>query len=262
MRRIAVAIAALAAMSFATAASAATITKFALDVYDSSAVSFTDANIGTITVTDTGLDLFIVAALNVDANGNSLGTDYEFRDGNSDHNSLVFQADKTTATLSDLKTNVTTTGLHQVLPPTFSDPPFGSAWNYAVQCNSATGKGSKAANGCLSGYTAPPVIPAGKDAGTGLNPTKISFKVAGIDFSDLKSTTYKPSGSTITKNIWFAVDVIKGPPCVVNCTGNVGATWLSQSSYAPEPETWALLILGFGCIGADLRRRRAAAKIA
>jgi hypothetical protein len=267
MRRIAVAVAALAAMSFASVASAAvTITKFSLDVYDPSAVSFTDASIGTITVTDNGIDMYIVAALNVDGDGNSLGnaSTYEFRDGNADHISLVFQSDKT-ATLSGLRTNVLTTALNQVppplppKPPTFSEPPFGSNWNYAVQCASATGKGDKAANGCLSGYTAPPVIPAGKDAGTGLNPTKISFHVAGIDFSDLKSTTYKPAGSTLTKNIWFAVDVIAGPPCHIMCTGNVGATWLSQTSYVPEPGTWALLILGFGAVGADLRRRRARA---
>lgn len=47
-------------------------------------------------------------------------------------------------------------------------------------------------------------------------------------------------------------------PCLSNCGGPLAPN--SDASFAvPEPGTWALMILGFGTIGAVLRRRRAAA---
>jgi len=44
-----------------------------------------------------------------------------------------------------------------------------------------------------------------------------------------------------------------------NTDGPAGVTYtVSQVSAAPEPATWAMLILGFGLAGATLRRRRTA----
>jgi hypothetical protein len=266
MRRFAAVFAALAALTFASAANAAHIVDtFRLDTYDAggSGLGFLDPYIGIITVTDYGSHLEIDAMLNTAVDGTSLGTDYEFRQApDSNHNALVFGLDKTGAGLGDFSTNVSTTGLFRHSGTSFSAPPFNaSTWNYAVDCTAATGSGSNAKDGCIKGYETPP------SGGDKLNPTSIHLSVTGnktiggIDISDLAHTIYHPKNGDPKHvyDVYFAVDVVKGANCNGSCTGNVGASFWNQQSYAPEPGTWALLILGFGAVGADLRRRRARA---
>src|SRR5215831_14267859 len=87
MRKVALAIAALAAMSFASVASAAiVVTTYNLDTYDTSSVSWTDALIGTITVTDVNGAYFEIDA--------KLQGPFEFRqEPDTNHHTLVFQSD-------------------------------------------------------------------------------------------------------------------------------------------------------------------------
>lgn len=57
---------------------------------------------------------------------------------------------------------------------------------------------------------------------------------------------------------WFAADVYQSGSCGNACTFVVGARDAVQQRMpgVPEPSSWALMILGFGTIGAMLRRER------
>ena len=58
-------------------------------------------------------------------------------------------------------------------------------------------------------------------------------------------------------HIYFVADVYGSN----GNTGRIGATFshIDGGNEVPEPAAWALMILGFGAIGSDLRRRRALA---
>jgi hypothetical protein len=223
MRKFAVALAAIAAMSVTTAANAAVIvTTFKLDTTEVGGFAGT-TNFGTVTVTDNGQGLRFDITL-------ADPTNYEFRHASdSNHHAATFKLDKNGLVILGLTSNVTTGAFAQATGNAFVDQPFKD-FNYAVDCVSSK---------CVNGFN-----PA-------KNPTKMDFKIAGISINDLKSVPYSPKTGS-PKNIFFAVDLVRKG----GATGAVGATWYSQVSYAPEPGTWALMILGFGCVGADLRRRR------
>jgi hypothetical protein len=224
------ALAVVAALSFVGAAQAATIYTFHLDTVDPSGelAGVTDA--GTITVTDTGVDLFVAVALD---NG------FEFRHApDNNHHSFVFDSDQGHASISNLHP----TYFFQVAGTSFTDSPFNSSpWNNAIDCTlDAQATGAGCSNGAKAG-----------------NPTSLSFKVAGITFSDLVSKPY--TGANGLKHIFFAADVVGSLGGYKGNTGNVGATW--DGNYfngAPEPAAWALMIVGFGGVGGALRRRRRA----
>jgi hypothetical protein len=220
-RAFAAAIAAFAAMTFASAASAAVIvTTFNLDTTE--VPQFTGTNFGTVTVTDNGIDLYVAVALN---------SGFEFRKApDSQHNALTFKLDELSLPLLNLKSNVVAGSFQKAAGTSFVNKPF-TGFNYAVDCK--TGK-------CAPGWSPTK------------NPTAMNFKIAGVSIDDLKAVTSKPKTGP-SKNIFFAVDVVNRS----GYTGSIGASSYSQISYVPEPGTWALLMLGFGCVGADLRRRRA-----
>lgn len=229
MFRSIAALAVVAALSLAGAAQAATIYTFHLDTVDPSGelAGVTDA--GTITVTDTGVDLLVAVALD---NG------FAFRHApDNNHHSFVFDSDQGHASILNLHP----TYFFQVAGASFTDSPFNSSpWNNAINCTldqQATGAGC--ANGAKPG-----------------NPTNLSFKVAGITFSDLVSQPY--TGANGLKHIFFAADVVGSIGRYNGKTGNVGATWDGNPVFgsAPEPGAWALVTVGFGFIGAGLRRRR------
>jgi hypothetical protein len=258
MRKLTVAIAAAAAMSLATAANAATVETFTLNT--TAVPEFVGNNFGTITVTKVGniLDFAV-----------QLVSGYEFRQsnagnghGNGEHHALAFKLDKKGETL----TNIQFSGFSQAAGSSFHAPPFGqpyAAWDYAVDCRAYQAatpatppKGKKPGSpgtpevpGCQPGYN--------KNGNMNLNPTKMSFSIAGIDFSDLKYVKYA------TKDIYFVADVVN----VDGKTGSIGATFdvplpPPPSPGVPEPATWALMILGFGSLGAMMRRRQAALRAA
>ena len=85
-----------------------------------------------------------------------------------------------------------------------------------------------------------------------------------LGVQSLQFTVTGPSALTLDsnlvggKNIFFTVDVAGVTNGVVS-TGNVGATLVPGG--VPEPATWAMMLMGFGGLGAVLRtqRRRQAA---
>jgi hypothetical protein len=231
MRRfVTAAVAALAASTLATAASAAvTITTFNLNVSD--AFSNISAGIGTVKVTDNGIDLHIAIILD---------QGWEFRaipDGS--HQDVVFDVqDSHHNQLNGLSVTGLSNGFTQVAGNSFDSQPFKN-FNYAIKCVI-----------CTKGWTGP-------DISHPNNPTSVSYNLVGVSESQLASVPYTPKNAphgTAPTPVYFAVDLQRFGPG--GSTGTVGATYWNQISYAPEPETWALMILGFGCIGADLRRRR------
>lgn len=76
----------------------------------------------------------------------------------------------------------------------------------------------------------------------------LSFRVTsstyGVTLNSLVSRVYNG------QNVYFTTDLVDRQ----GDTGNVGATLMPGG--VPEPSTWALLILGFGVIGAGMRRRQ------
>jgi hypothetical protein len=236
MRKASAIIAGLAAMTFASAASAAvTVTTFVLDTTDVAAFNtqFPSHNFGTVTVTDNGVDLYIAVAL-------ASGLEFRYSPDNN-HHDLTFDLKKngvqdTGHTLTAFTDNVTPHVFSQTAGNSFKNSPFNTGWDYAVDCQ----PGTKTAAGCTPGWN-----PAH-------NPTTMGFKVAGVSVNEIASVPYTPTNTHTTRNIFFAVDVVNSR----GATGSIGASSWSQVSYAPEPGAWALMILGFGCVGADLRRRR------
>jgi hypothetical protein len=84
-----------------------------------------------------------------------------------------------------------------------------------------------------------------------------------VPTAGLKRLTFDVIGSPLTvvpttgtPPIYFTVDVARYDPTSqkVVATGLVGATLVPGG--VPEPASWALMILGFGGVGAVLRRRR------
>lgn len=229
--------AAIAALTLAGAAKAATIYTYNLTEYDPAAGFGNVSSFGTVTVTDNGINLYVAVAL---ANG------YEFRYApDNNHHDLVFKLNTNGETISGLKgylsNNTLVHTFHKDVGTNFTQQPFGSGWNYAIDCTHHTGN----TPGCVPGWS-----PAN-------NPTKMDFKIAGVSINDLASKPY--TGSHGAKNIFFSVDVVNSH----GYTGNIGATWDGNPVIsAPEPAAWALMIMGFGFVGAGLRRRRAEAALA
>ncbi len=106
---------------------------------------------------------------------------------------------------------------------TLSNPPFG---NFDVGLNCIT---------CGNGSSSP----WGSSMQFHLTGTGLGVQAATGQYND--------------HNVYFAVDAYNG----VN-TGTIGA----GLGAVPEPATWGLMIMGFGGIGAMLRRRRQAVAVA
>lgn len=83
------------------------------------------------------------------------------------------------------------------------------------------------------------------------NPTNVktlAFTVSGpsnLSIANIGTTAYG------TKQLAFAADVFSN-----GNTGNVAALAAHITQGVPEPASWALMIIGFGGVGAALRHRR------
>jgi hypothetical protein len=76
-----------------------------------------------------------------------------------------------------------------------------------------------------------------------------------ISFGFLQGAGYNPNLND-TYNVTFSVSNAAGAKLLsVNNIVNIGA----GAGGVPEPASWALMIMGFGAVGATLRRRRTAA---
>lgn len=121
---------------------------------------------------------------------------------------------------------------------------------YPFTANGVQAAGSHQANGASLG-TYDYVIDrahAGNPGSALAGQHSLTFTVAGPSSLALDSTTVG------AKNLYFIVDVAAFNPAsgaLVN-TGRVGATLAA----VPEPAAWAMMILGFGGVGAVLRRRQ------
>lgn len=134
-------------------------------------------------------------------------------------------------------TNGTTTS------PNFTSTPFGNFTNVINCCSGGNGSGNS---------SLPPLIFTVHDA-------------SGITFAGLGATFDSTTGKLLTTGTgdhfvsnaggwWFAADVTDGTN-----TFNVAAR---DAFGVPEPATWAMMLVGFGGLGALLRRRRTALAVA
>ena len=113
-----------------------------------------------------------------------------------------------------------------------------------------------------------PILSTGKGVGANgaFNPgtdTSATWSVPGynVDYLAVKASTffvlYKVSGSSGT---WTTAGIVNGG-------GNIpGLSHLvffgTRTPVVPEPSAWALMILGFGAVGAAMRRRRTSVRFA
>jgi hypothetical protein len=101
---------------------------------------------------------------------------------------------------------------------------------------------------CTNGSQKPPKTPC-QTGFSALNPTTLHFFVSGATLNELSGN---PDGN---KNIFFVADV-------VNANGDTGSIGATLKAGVPEPATWAMMLVGFGGLGAMLRRQRRTAQAA
>jgi hypothetical protein len=142
----------------------------------------------------------------------------------------------------------------------YSSTPFGTFTNeIALSTDGDKGKGNGQANGQLG-----PMI------FTVTDPNGITFAGLGATF-DPKTGKLLTTGTgdrfesnttgAMNGGWWFSADIYDG---ATSSTYNVAArdAFEQIQNAVPEPATWGLMIMGFGGVGAVLRRRRAATALA
>jgi hypothetical protein len=233
-RNFLAAVAAGALLLGASAANAAT------QVYDFSVYStgFT-GNLGTVTVTDHGtntLDIDVLLASNtffqLQGNGNIKDAFWFDLPGLAGNTSVTYNISAPNGPApgtGDYPTGGLFTGAN------FSNNAFGQGWSknydYAVQVQDT--------------------VP-GTDYYTG----HLTFSVTGnlpLSIASLGTGQPETVGGN-PYNVVFGADLRQ---CITSCvTGPAGAILSPPPGGVPEPATWAMMLFGFGGIGALLRRRR------
>jgi hypothetical protein len=176
------------------------------------------ASYGQINVTGQGTGLLTV---DIELNANTVFQ----QAGSNPHDEIWFDTNTTSATLAGFAAPFSTNGAQATGSHQANGASLGT-YDYTIQRAHAGNPGS-----ALSGQHS------------------LTFTVAGPSSLALDYTTVGD------KNLYFIVDVAAFNPAtgaLVN-TGRVGAT---LAPTVPEPASWALMILGFGGVGAVLRRRR------
>lgn len=130
----------------------------------------------------------------------------------------------------------------------YENTPFGDFTN-EIKLNSG--------NGQSGGVSGPLVF-------TVSDPHGITFAGIGATFSSTGQLLTLGTGDHFTSNAlgnWFSADIYDG---ATKKTYNVAArdAFEQIQNAVPEPATWGLMIVGFGGVGAVLRRRRAAVALA
>lgn len=146
---------------------------------------------------------------------------YFIHDGNANHNALAFNLNVSGATIGSLSS-----GFQVVSRSPVSEPPFGS-FAYTIDCTSC-------------------------DNGVNSTVKTLSFTLSAstaLSIASLSPNTYQGT------SIYFTSDLVSEKADATNGkTGNVGAT--ASASAVPESATWAMFVLGFGSLGATMRRRK------
>jgi hypothetical protein len=234
-RNFLAAVAAGALLVGATAANATTQV-YDFSVYNSAFVG----NLGTVTVTDHGtntLDIDVLLAANTffQLQGNGGLKDAFWFD-------LPGLAGNTSVTYNISAPNGPAPGT--------GDYPTGGLFTGANYSNNAFGQGN------VSGYDYAMRV---QDSSAGSNldyyTGHLTFSVTGNAPLSIASlgTGQSETFTSGTYNVVFGAD-LRQCLTAVCVTGPVGA--IIQGGAVPEPATWAMLIFGFGGVGATLRRRR------
>ncbi|HZZ32933.1 MAG TPA: PEPxxWA-CTERM sorting domain-containing protein [Phenylobacterium sp.] len=136
----------------------------------------------------------------------------------------------------------------------FESTPFGTFTN-EISLNPEGDKGK--GNGQANGQKGPMIF-------TVTDPNGITFAGIGATFSSTGQLLTTGTGDRFTSTTtgadnagwWFAADIYDG---ATGSTYNVAArdAFEQIQNAVPEPATWGLMIVGFGGVGAVLRRRRA-----
>lgn len=134
----------------------------------------------------------------------------------------------------------------------FTPAPNGVQTAFIQSYNGVGGAISIALNGLIAGHTYKVSFAAAQRPGYGVNPFTVgvtggtlgSFSTASTAWTTY-TTSFVAGGATDT--LTFRGSAI---------TGDSGFGLDAITVAVPEPATWALLILGFGTLGAALRRRQ------
>jgi len=160
----------------------------------------------------------------------ALQSGFAFHAGNAKHSAFAFSLlGDPTVTITNLPT-----GFSRSVGTTFSEPPFGSGWDYAISCCGLNDKNKKIVS----------------------LPGTLEFEVKATS-GLLSLASLLPHDVTVgdkSYSVYFTSDVIDLRPRFRDDdhpTGNVGAV----ASAVPEPSTWAMMLLGLIGIGAFARRR-------
>ena len=155
----------------------------------------------------------------------TLSTGYRIHLGNTNHNAFAFKVNSDpTVTVSGLTAGFSAIALTGGSNET--EPPFGTFFTAHV-CSS-----------CGPGYS-------------GGNAGPVTFTLGAANGLTLASLGYNLYNN---QKIFFTSDVVNQD----GFTGNVGAV-IGDVSAVPEPNTWAMMLIGFGFAGYSLRRRKGVA---
>ncbi len=174
---------------------------------------------GSVTVTEDSGDLLF---------SYTTGAGYRIHQGNGNHDAFNFSlAGTPVVAITGLPANFAREGG----AGPFNEPPFGD-FGYSIT------------------YSGNPNVP-GKGYADGFGGT-LTFRVdagaTALSLASLTSRSVNIGGNAY--NVFFSSDIVDGD----GDTANVGAV-AHPVTVVPEPATWALMILGFGAVGAAMRRR-------
>jgi hypothetical protein len=133
------------------------------------------------------------------------------------------------------------------------ETPVGSEWVLALfrATNGTVGQFSGALQflGVQGDYTGPASIPTGGSGGAFAfsafgNYTNSSFSFSGLSYSGI----YNSGDATLFDPL--------------DLTTPRGTVSISEAGAVPEPTTWAMMLIGFGAVGASMRRARQNVRLA
>ena len=234
--------AAVSAAALLGAAGSASATVYNLDAFQNAA--FTPP-FGTVTVTGQGTN---VLSFNVQLNNTTF---FQMQGNSSFKDAFWFDLTGLVGGTS-VAYNITAPNADGMAPG--GDYPVGGFFQGANFSNDAYGQGF------LMGYDYAVQV-RDNVGGTDYYTGQLAFTVTAGVGSTLNLASRSVTTTAGTKTVFGGADLRDCPttnPTAGTCaTGPVGFT-LTQTPGVPEPATWAMMIMGFGGVGALMRRRRMA----